>query len=72
MTPMTPTPDWGRMELIAPMARLREMDMPGLRRSLDGVRDQLRSIRPQLENIRPQIERSLQSLPRVRGYNVIV
>jgi serine protease Do len=72
MAPMSPMPDWGRFELIAPMARLREMDMPELRRSLDGVRDQLRTIRPQLENLRPQIERSLQSLPRVRGYNVIV
>jgi hypothetical protein len=26
----------------------------------------------QLQNLRPQIERSLQALPRVRGYNVIV
>ena len=71
MTPMAPMPpmpamqDWDRAELIAPMARLRELDSPELRRSMDAVREQMRTIRP-------QIERSLQALPRVRGYNVIV
>ena len=74
MTPMAPMspmpampamPEWDRIELIAPMARLRALDTPEIRRSMDGVREQLRSIRP-------QVERSLQALPRVRGYNVIV
>jgi S1-C subfamily serine protease len=80
MTPMTPMapmspmpampampamPNGDRMELIAPMARLRMQEMPELRRSLDGAR-------MQLQNLRPQIDRSLQALPRVRGYNVIV
>ena len=78
MAPMAPMPamptmpDWNRLELTAPMARLRQMDMPELRRSMDGVRQQLRTLRPQLENLGPQIQRSLQALPRVRGYNVIV
>jgi len=69
MAPMPAMPDWNHFELVAPMARLRTLDSPELRRSMEGVREQLRTIRPQLENIRPQIERSLQ---RVRGYNVIV
>ena len=78
MAPMAPMPampampEWQGFEFTAPMARLRELDTPELRRSMEGVREQLRTIRPQLENLRPQIERSLQALPRVRGYNVIV
>ena len=72
MAPMPAMPEWQGFELTAPMARLRELDTPELRRSMEGVREQLRTIRPQLENLRPQIERSLQALPRMRGYNVIV
>ena len=62
MAPMPSMPDWDRSELIAPMARLRELNTPELRRSME----------QQFRAIRPQIERSLQALPRVRGYNVIV
>ncbi len=54
-----------RMELMEPLERLHMKDMPELRRTMEGVR-------VKLQNIHPQIERSLQSLPRVRSYNVIV
>ena len=65
MSPMAPMPampampDWNRVEMMAPMVRLRELDTPEMRRSME----------EQLQNIRPQIERALR---RVGGYNVIV
>jgi serine protease Do len=65
MAPMPAMPDWDRMKMMAPMAKLHTLDTPELRRSMDGAREQLRTIGP-------QIERSLQALPRIRGYNVIV
>ena len=63
MAPMTPMP---QMELLPPVDRVRIRVTPEVQRSLEG------QMRLQLRNIRPQIERSLQALPRVRGYNVIV
>ena len=67
MAPMSPMPPMERIEMMAPQAfdEMRLQMTPEIRRSMEGVRIQL-------QNIRPQIERSLQSLPRLRGNNVIV
>ena len=66
MAPMRPMPPMPRMELLPPVDRVHIRVTPEVQRSLEG------QMRVQLRNIRPQIERSLQALPRVRGYNVIV